>query len=101
MKILVHFPEDYPISPPEVKVDKPKRYFHPNISDNTGKICERTVKDKNPSIKLRDRIDALSQLLTTPNPDSPLNSTAAKLFQDDYRGYFKKALRVYRGTEIM
>lgn len=101
MKLLITFPEDYPQTPPLVKLDKPKRYFHPNIGPLTGSICEKTMKDKGPSVKIRDRIDSFSHLLTNPNPDSPLNGDAATLFNKDYRSYFKKALGIFRGTETI
>ena len=51
---------------------------------STGVICETTIKDKSIKIKIRDRIDALLQLLLNPNPDSPYNGDAANLYESSY-----------------
>lgn len=44
IKVHVKFPENYPFSKPEIKLDNYKIFFHANISANDGKICHKIVQ---------------------------------------------------------
>ncbi|KAG6763559.1 hypothetical protein POTOM_030984 [Populus tomentosa] len=67
-KLSLRFPLDYPFKPPQVKFET--MCFHPNV-DQFGNICP----------------DILQFFRAEPNPDSPLNNYAAKLWnnEEDYR----------------
>ncbi len=53
--------------------------FHPNIRDD-GKVCIQLVNKWSAGQTLSNIVDALVQLLENPNPDSPLNTDAARYF---------------------
>jgi ubiquitin-protein ligase len=49
---------------------------------------------------IRDRLDAFVELLSTPNPKSPLNEKAAELcLQENQRQYCRTANRRLRGLK--
>ncbi|EEQ82746.1 hypothetical protein NCER_100492 [Vairimorpha ceranae BRL01] len=95
------FPQDYPLRPPKF-VFKTKM-FHPNIYED-GKVCISILEEDNPGpLGCGDsesrwtpvqniRIVCLSIviLLDNPNPDSPANVDAAKMFRVDPNGEYKK-----------
>jgi len=53
--------------------------FHPNIRPD-GKVCIQLVNKWSASQTILSIMDALVQLLETPNPESPLNYDAAQYF---------------------
>eukprot|EP00494_Astrolonche_serrata_P025704 UN25965 len=78
--LKVVFPLDYPFNPPKVTFVTP--IFHCNIAK--GNICVDILKDRwSPVQSMSSLLNSLSLLLTTPNPDDPLNGTAAKLYKTD------------------
>jgi ubiquitin-protein ligase len=93
----VTFPGDYPYNVPVFKIEQSYKFFHPNISSSTGYICEKTIQKNEAHIYVRDRIDAIVNLLAIPNPDSPLNTTAAALYNHNYREYYQKAFSIFNG----
>jgi ubiquitin-conjugating enzyme E2 A len=87
---------DYPNKPPNMKFIN--KIFHPNISYD-GSICLDILKDKwSPVYTIRTIILSIISLLSDPNPDSPLNGEAAKLYKESLltkenrRKYIKKIL---------
>ncbi|XP_072013893.1 ubiquitin-conjugating enzyme E2 C-like [Amphiura filiformis] len=87
-KISLHFPSKYPYSAPTVKFVTP--IFHPNV-DQRGNICLDILKEKWSALyDVRTILLSLQSLLGEPNNESPLNLTAAKLW--DAQGAYKKKL---------
>ena len=54
------------------------KIYHPNI-DNLGRICLDILKDKwSPALQIRAVLLSIQALLSSPNPDDPLNNEAAE-----------------------
>ena len=68
-------PPEYPMSPPKVRFLT--KLYHPNI-DRLGRICLDILKDKwSPALQIRTVLISIQALLSAPNPDDPLDNTAA------------------------
>lgn len=79
------FSKDYPIKPPSLKFDN--QMFHPNIFSNST-VCLDIITSKwSPSFTIKDILAGLKQLLDFPNPSSPANAEAAKLFTRNKQKY--------------
>jgi len=80
-------PENYPFQPPAIKFVTP--ICHPNVHLKTGDICLDLLKTTwSPAYTLALKLTAIHSLLTSPEPDSPLNVDAAALLRaGDYVGY--------------
>ncbi|GAM28933.1 hypothetical protein SAMD00019534_121090 [Acytostelium subglobosum LB1] len=84
-KMSLKFPSEYPFKPPVVKFET--SCFHPNV-DTQGNICLDILKDKwSPIYNVRTLLLSIQSLLGEPNNDSPLNSYAASIWenQDEYK----------------
>lgn len=80
--------KEYPMKPP--KVSFLTKMFHPNIGVN-GYICLDILQNKwSPAMSIANIITSLQLLLQEPNPASPMNGTAAKLFKTNKKGYSAK-----------
>ena len=82
-KVAITLPAEYPFKSPSVGfVD---RIFHPNIDLVSGSVCLNALNSEwTPVYKLTDIIETLlPQLLTYPNAEDPLNTTAANLWKTD------------------
>ncbi|KAH7537396.1 hypothetical protein FEM48_Zijuj03G0088000 [Ziziphus jujuba var. spinosa] len=84
-KLSLRFPLDYPFKPPQVKFET--MCFHPNV-DQFGNICLDILQDKwSSAYDCRTILLSIQSLLGEPNPESPLNSYAATLWnsREDYK----------------
>ncbi|KAM3144488.1 hypothetical protein pb186bvf_003357 [Paramecium bursaria] len=82
-------PDDYPMSPPKVVFNT--KIYHPNI-DNLGRICLDILKDKwSPALQIRSVLLSIQVLLSSPNPDDPLNNEAANLWKTNENAALQKA----------
>jgi ubiquitin-conjugating enzyme E2 D/E len=81
--ITINIPKEYPHKSPNMKFQN--KIYHPNISTD-GSICLDILKDNwKPIYTLRTVIMSLMSLLSDPNPDSPLNGEAARLYKDSLK----------------
>lgn len=103
---LLSFPEDFPNNPPEMRFICP--IFHPNVYPD-GKVCisilhppgvdqfnEQESADERwrPIISVEAIILSVISMLGEPNPDSPANLDASKLFKRDVNEFNKKVRRM-------
>jgi len=89
-KLTLQFTEDYPNKPPTVKFVT--KMFHPNIYAN-GQICLDILQNQwSPIYDIAAILTSIQSLLTDPNPNSPANVEAAKLYQENRREYDRKVM---------
>merc|ERR1711907_80814 len=88
-KLELYLPDDYPMAAPKVRFLT--MIYHPNI-DNLGRICLDILKDKwSPALQIRSVLLSIQALLSSPNPDDPLNNEAANLWKTNETAAIKKA----------
>ena len=74
-------PEGYPMDPPKVLFKT--KIYHPNI-DKLGRVCLDVLKEKwSPALQIRTILLSVQALLSTPNPDDPLDERIAKHWRDN------------------
>lgn len=88
--LLLHFPSSYPTRPPRIAFQHP--LYHPNVY-KTGTICWSDDDNTGSSYSLEGIIGMINTLLATPNPGSPANSDAARLYVRDKDAWAKEARR--------
>ncbi|KAJ6350081.1 hypothetical protein OIU78_006295 [Salix suchowensis] len=96
-KLSLCFPPDYPFKPPQVKFET--MCFHPNV-DQFGNICLDILQDKwSSAYDCRTILLSIQSLLGEPNPESPLNSYASRLWnnKEDYKSMVR---RQYHAGEV-
>jgi ubiquitin-protein ligase len=81
--VSIDIPKEYPNKAPQMKFLN--KIYHPNISTN-GLICLDILKENwRPIYTLRTILMSIISLLSDPNPDSPLNGDAARLYKDSLK----------------
>ncbi len=87
-KLLLEFTEEYPTKPPLVRFVT--NMYHPNIYGD-GKICLDILTNQwSPIYDVHTVLTSIQSLLTDPNPDSPANAEAARLYIEDIQEYYKR-----------
>jgi len=87
-KLTLDFSEEYPNKPPKVKFVT--KMFHPNIYAD-GSICLDILSNQwSPSYDVASVLTSIQSLLCDPNPLSPANHEAARLFQENRKEYNRK-----------
>ncbi len=107
-KLTLTFGEEYPNKPPSVRFVT--RMFHPNgymdkflniiLSSSVvyvnGQICLDILQNQwSPIYDIAAILTSIQSLLTDPNPNSPANVEAAKLFQENRAEYDRKVLNFF------
>ncbi|OCK79365.1 ubiquitin-conjugating enzyme [Lepidopterella palustris CBS 459.81] len=97
-KLDIRIPSNYPNAPPEVKFVT--RICHPNVNFKTGEICLDLLKTSwSPAYTITTTLTSIQQLLTSAEPDSPLNVDIAQLFRlGDFVGA-EALIRYYTESE--
>lgn len=91
-KLLLTFTEEYPNKPPTVVFES--EMFHPNVYGD-GNICLDILQNQwSPIYDIAAILTSIQSLLCDPNPNSPANSEAAKLFSENKREYYRKVVQV-------
>lgn len=91
-KLTLQFTEDYPNKPPTVRFVS--RMFHPNIYAD-GSICLDILQNQwSPIYDVAAILTSVQSLLCDPNPNSPANSEAARLFSENKREYNRKVREI-------
>ena len=91
-KLNLTFNEEYPNKAPIVKFES--KMFHPNIY-NDGSICLDILQNQwSPIYDVSAILTSIQSLLCDPNPNSPANSEAARLYSECKREYNKKVQEV-------
>jgi ubiquitin-conjugating enzyme E2 A len=87
-KLTLEFSEEYPTKPPIVKFVT--NMFHPNIYAD-GKICLDILTNQwTPIHDVLTVLTSIQSLLTDPNPESPANAEAARLYTENIQEYYKR-----------
>ncbi|KAL4903869.1 hypothetical protein BDW74DRAFT_179454 [Aspergillus multicolor] len=97
--LSIAIPPTYPLTPPTIHFVT--RISHPNISFTTGEICLTllTTEHWSPVYTLSSTLTAIHQLLTDPQPDSPLNVDVAALLRDGDTPAWESVVRYYTREE--
>ena len=78
-RLELFLPEGYPMEPPKVRFLT--KIYHPNI-DKLGRICLDILKDKwSPALQVRTVLLSVQALLSSPEPDDPLDPAVANHFK--------------------
>jgi len=87
-KLELVFNENYPNMAPVVKFQT--KLFHPNVY-TSGAICLDILQNQwSPIYDVAAILTSIQSLLTDPNPNSPANVEAAKLYNENRREYDRK-----------
>ena len=91
-KLHLEFTEEYPNKAPTVKFLT--KMFHPNIYAD-GSICLDILQNQwSPIYDISAILTSIQSLLCDPNPASPANSEAARLYQENRREYERKVKEI-------
>ncbi|XP_012839397.1 PREDICTED: ubiquitin-conjugating enzyme E2 2-like isoform X2 [Erythranthe guttata] len=91
-KLTLQFNEDYPNKPPTVRFVS--RMFHPNIYAD-GSICLDILQNQwSPIYDVAAILTSVQSLLCDPNPNSPANSEAARMYNENKREYNRRVREV-------
>ena len=85
---MLEFSEDYPNKPPKVRFVS--KVYHPNVYTD-GQICIDILQNAwSPIYDVSAVLASIQSLLCDPNPNSPANSEAARLYSEDRAEYDKR-----------
>lgn len=91
-KLVLEFTEDYPNKAPQVRFLT--KMFHPNIYAD-GQICLDILQNQwSPIYDISAILTSIQSLLCDPNPASPANSEASRLFNENRREYNRRVSQI-------
>eukprot|EP00727_Mastigamoeba_balamuthi_P006570 m51a1_g2533 putative ubiquitin-conjugating enzyme e2 2-like (156) ;mRNA; f:248777-249966 len=91
-KLMMQFSEEYPNKAPQVKFVS--KIFHPNVYAD-GSICLDILGNQwSPIYDIAAILTSIQSLLSDPNPNSPANGEAARLFVENKREYARRVAEV-------
>merc|ERR1711907_354999 len=91
-KLSVEFTEEYPNKAPTVKFLT--KMVHPNIYAD-GSICLDILQNQwSPIYDISSILTSIQSLLCDPNPNSPANSEAARLWAENRREYNRRVAQI-------
>ncbi|KAI9209384.1 ubiquitin-conjugating enzyme/RWD-like protein [Polychytrium aggregatum] len=91
-KLILNFDESYPTKPPHVRFIS--KMFHPNVYAN-GDLCLDILQNRwSPTYDVAAILTSIQSLLNDPNPNSPANAEAARLFQESRKEYVKRVREI-------
>ncbi|PRP86933.1 ubiquitin-conjugating enzyme E2 2 isoform 1 [Planoprotostelium fungivorum] len=91
-RLTLEFTEEYPNKAPTVKFTS--KMFHPNVYAD-GSICLDILQNQwSPIYDIAAILTSIQSLLCDPNPNSPANSEAARLFQENKREYTRQVKEI-------
>ena len=89
-KLELFLPDPYPMEPPKVRFLT--KIYHPNV-DKLGRICLDVLKDKwSPALGIRTVLISIQALLSSPEPDDPLDANVAEHWKTDEAGAKRQAM---------
>lgn len=87
-QLELSFSDDYPNKPPQVRFLT--KMFHPNVYMD-GTICLDILQNQwSPIYDISAILTSIQSLLSDPNPNSPANSEAARLYEENRREYNRR-----------
>jgi len=93
-RLSVAVPAKYPLEPPKMKFET--RLYHPNVGNGhtPGAICLDILRKDawSPALTIERTLVSIASLLADPNPASPMDGDAAKLYTSD-RGAYNRRVR--------
>ena len=97
-KLVLEFTEDYPNKAPSVRFLT--KMFHPNIY-NDGQICLDILQNQwSPIYDISAILTSIQSLLCDPNPASPANSEASRLYNENRREYNRRVREIVEQSWI-
>lgn len=91
-RLQVEVPPGYPMEPPKMKFNT--RIFHPNVGrgHTPGAICLDILRKEawSPALTLERMLLSIASLLADPNPASPMDGEAAKLYTTNRPAYDRR-----------
>ena len=90
-KLSISFPENYPFKAPNIRFIT--KVYHCNVGED-GAICLDLLNTRwTPAITVGKLLVGICSFLNDPNPDSPMNGTAADLYNNDRTEHDKIAMK--------
>ncbi|KAF2705919.1 ubiquitin-conjugating enzyme E2 4 [Pleomassaria siparia CBS 279.74] len=96
--LLITIPSTYPTTPPSIKFSTP--ICHPNVDFRTGEICLDLLRTTwSPAYTITSTLTSIHSLLTSAEPESPLNIDIAQLMRQGDLVGAEALIRFYTETE--